>query len=88
MLVGSNDAGKTALMATTLSGRPNTVHINFQSRAVTSVSSFCKVLSDGFNIRYLYLRTVLPNALPFAGGEIFVMKVRARYNKELLRRLE
>lgn len=78
MLVGCNDGGKTALMSQILSQRPNTVHINFQSRAVTGVSSFVQLLADGFNVRYLKLRSILSNVLPFAGGEIFVMKVGAR----------
>jgi len=74
MLVGCNDGGKTALMSQILSNRPNAVHVNFQSHAVTGVSSFAKVITEAFEIKYLKLRNLLTSALPFAGGELIVMK--------------
>ncbi|KAK3233606.1 hypothetical protein CYMTET_56112 [Cymbomonas tetramitiformis] len=76
VVVGNNDSGKTTVVREVLRTRDFTIHINLNKRPVTSTSGFIQAITEGMHVQYLVLRSLLTDLLPFAGGEILVLKER------------
>jgi len=76
VVVGSNEVGKTTIMKEVLAGRDSTVHVELGSQPITCLSDLVSSFAKHLGIDYLGVRTLLTTVLPFAGGEIFVLKER------------
>jgi len=79
VIAGKNEAGKTCFLRELLKDhtthRHGVTHIQL-AHLVDSISSFTHVFVNAFDLRWLQLRHMLVDVLPFAGSEILVMKER------------
>jgi hypothetical protein len=71
-----NNAGKTHIVRAALEERAKTVFISLSRFPVTSVSNLVQSVTSQLDIKLLSIRKVLTDLLPFAGGEVLVMKER------------
>ena len=74
MVTGPNECGKSRFLTEVLSDRQHTTLVDLEAMQVTTPSDFAAAFADAFELSYLTLRSALATVLPFAGGEIFVMK--------------
>jgi hypothetical protein len=71
-----NNAGKTHIIRSSLEGRSKTVFISLSRFPVTSVSNLVQSVTSQLGIKLLSIRKILTDLLPFAGGEVLVLKER------------
>ena len=74
VVTGPNECGKSRFLTEVLSDRQHTTLVDLEAMQVTTPSDFAAAFADAFELSYLTLRSALATVLPFAGGEIFVMK--------------
>ena len=75
VVAGSNEAGKSIFVSKLLSGREKVTVVRL-AQLLDSTSSLTEVFVEKFGLRWLHLRHMLVDMLPFAGSEILVMKER------------
>jgi hypothetical protein len=75
VVAGPNDAGKETFLREVLEDRDKITQVDL-AKVSSSLSGITEAFAGAFGCHWLDYRSALVNVLPFAGGEILVMKER------------
>ena len=76
IVAGPNDCGKEYFLRELLHARKLVKKLDMGSNTTSTLSGLVEQVVDTFGCRWLDFRSALVDVLPFAGGEILVMKER------------